>query len=493
MRRIFQLALLISALSISGQDIEKELVIEEGYKVPAYGFTDDGSFYFQTNKRMLSSKDKNTTFTKYNSQTLEIDYTYKPDKPFEIIETSPNAEKILFRASKVISFKGNNFNVLDNNGNTKKFKGKDWLPKKFEVIDDFMSKDYFVTIGYDGKIKYKKRENKDYKIFRRDLNTLESKNIDFNLPDVFLDKEDVFLRYQVLEYTDDSFTIIAKFFTDKNEKGKYPRKQKYILATYDYDGNLDKKQIFETKLTDANMKFVVSNAGLVAYKVVEYTYFKDGVLRYRYRYVAQPTASGAVYVDIKKKSYYTYGLVASEKSKYGSGFMLDKFDYDGNKIWSKMIIALPKMKDDDVANQNTSIDLYDLGDKLGLSVNNKKEDFTKIYEFDKVNGEILEEKEFGDYKRYNLNGFGSLDNMHSNEFISSYVFKNNFSKKHVLNMSTVIGYALNEDFKNYIDSLADTKRKLHFISSINNTGIITIQANNKDNEFKLLKFNWNKI
>lgn len=493
MKFLLQIMILVSGLYLTAQSIEKKLIIEEGYKVATYGFADDGSFYLQTNKRVLASKDKDATFIKYNPQTLEIDYTYKPSEQFKIVDTSPNAEKILFNDSKTISFAKNNFNVLDNNGKTKKFEGDDWLPKDFVEIDDFMSKDYLVTIGYDKSVKYKKGENKDYKIFRRDLNTFESKTLDFNLPDIFLVGSDESLWYQVLKYTNDSFTVITKEFTDEDKNGKKPRKQKYILARYDYDGTLDETQILETKLLDPNMKFVSSNVGLVAYKQELYVYTnKDGFVEYRTRNVRQPTASGAVYADVENKYYYTYGIVASEKSKYGSGFMLDKFDYDGNNIWSKFIVAFPKMKDSDIAGTSTRLRLFDLGDKLGLSIINKKEDFTKIYNLDKITGEILETKEFGDYKYYNLNGFGSFDNMYSNEFISDYVFKDSFSKKQILDIDTIIGYALNEDFKNYIDSLAGTKKKLHFITSINSDGITTIQANNKDNEFKLLRFNWNK-
>lgn len=483
------------------QDTQQKLTIGEDRRVSNYGFTEDGSFYMKTSKRVLSAKAKDAEFIKYNAKTLEVDYTYKPDGNFFIKETSPEGDAILFDDSKGLlgSFVGNKYNVLHQNGNVKKFEGKDWVPEDFIVISDYISKDYYAALGYlKGRKNFKKGKNKEYKLFRRDLKTFKSITTNFNLAAIEIEDqskdegkgkkkkdEEVKLTYQIIENTNESFTLLSKQFFDFDEKDKNARTQAYYLKTYDYDGTLIQEHTLKTKIDNAEMNYQFAYTDGDAYKIVYTTYVDSkGNTKTRTRYYPRPKASGNVLIDRENKFFYTWGIVASKKSKSGSGFIISKFDFDGVQLWSKTEKAFPDLKDDDIRGPKTNIRLVDAGDNLGLSIYNKKEDFTVIYQFDKSNCNIIEKKEFGDYKYI----MGMVGKQH---FVSSYKFKDNFSKKYTLDMNSVIGYTLNKNFKKFVDSFSGTKKQLNFISSINKNGVVTIFADNKEQDFRLLKFDWN--
>ena len=469
------------------QDAEQKLVIEEGRNVTNLGFTDDGSFYMSTSKRVMSAKAKKTEFTKFNAETLEVDYIYKPKGNFSIKETSPKGEVIFFDDSGFFqSGSEDHYNVLHQNGEVTSYQKKEWVPDDFVIISDYISKDYYAALGYmKGRKNFKKKENKEYKLFRRDLKTFETFSTDFDLTTLETASEGEKFTYQILEHTNDTFTLISKHYSDKNDKGKNSRTQEYYLLTYNYNGAIVNEYMLKTKIPFDDMNYMNAYTGKDSYKVVHSTYTNSsGELKTRINYYPRPIASGNILVDRENKFFYTWGLIAGEKAKHGSGIMINKFDFNGKNLWNKSEKVFSDIKDKDIAGYKTSIELVDAGTNLGLSINNKKEDFAIIFQLDKNSGEILEKKEYGDFKYvYGMPG--------KNHFLSSLKFKDEFSKKYTLDMATVIGYTLNKKFKAFVDSFSESKKQLNFISSINKNGVVTIFADNKDKDFRLLKFNWN--
>lgn len=496
-----KLSIILFCFIVTGsvaQDYSKPLEIPEGIKVANYGFTDEGSFYMTTQKRVLSAKDKDATFEKFNSVDLELDLTHKPDEQFRIRESSPFGDTFLYDNSASFSFNSDRpSSFLFSDGSTKTFEGEEWLPKDFIPISEFISKDYYVCIGHEkGRDKYKENGNdkvlqKQYKFFRRDLKTFESIYTDFELYDDIQVEEETVFPHKYLFHNDNDFTFFTKNFTETDKKGKHPKKVEYILSVYNFEGKLIKTKILTNEIDDKRLDFIGDiNLGPGSFEYV--TRYSN--IRKDWIQVQVPTiiSSGNVYNDTQNKAYYTFGIIKGDrKTKDKCMLMVDKFDYSGKKIWSKSFEQPTRSKKGQGFDEHvTSVHIVNTGKEIAFALPSFKNDYLKIMQVSKENGDITATQEYGNYKRNQLNGFGNFDNMYTNEFVSDFVFKDNFDKKFILDYETVIAYSLNPNFKDFLDRQKEPERKLNFITNITDNGIVTIMANNKDNDFKLLKFNW---
>jgi len=497
MKNIFNILCLIGICALNAQEINNKLDIPEGYTVSDYGFTDEGSLYIKTNKRVLSAKAKDATFKKYNSKTLELDLTHKPTEQFRIRKSSPNGETFLYDNSGSFAWNSEEpSSILHADGTVKNFEEKDWTPEDFIMISDFINKDFYVAIGYEkGREKFKgKKKNKDYKLFRRDLNTFQSYYTDFDLTrDVVIDEEEKKFEHQFLEHSDENFTLITKNYLMKDDKGNHPKKVDYVLSIYDYEGKLKETRTLTNEIEDKRLKFKSTNMGPGSYRYEYKTYTSmKGGMKTTTITIPQHISFGNVHNDIENQVYYTYGIInGGNKTKNKCVFMLDKFDYSGTKIWSKSYNQPTRnKKGQGFENFVTKVKLVDTGNTLGVTLADMGNDYLSVVQINKSDGEIISTEGFGDFKRNGLNGFMNFDNMYTNEFVSDYVFKDRFGKKMILDFDTLIAYSLNPEFKNFIDSKTSTEIKLNIITNITSNGIITILADNKDNNFNLMKFNW---
>lgn len=483
---------------ISAQDVEKELDIPEGYNVSRYGFTDEGSFYLTTNKRVLSAKAKDATFKKFNANTLELDLIHKPKEQFRIRKSSPNGETFLYDNSGAFAWNPEEpSSILLEDGSTKSFEGKDWTPENFILISDFINKDFYVALGYEkGRGKFKGRnENKDYKLFRRDLKNFQSYYTDFDLTkEINSNDEEIKFEHQFLSHTDENFTLITKNYSQKDDKGNHPKSVDYVLSIYDYEGNLQETRTLTNEIQDKRLNFKSIDMGSGSFKYEYSSYVNSkGQMRTRTITIPQHISFGNVHEDVENQVYYTYGIInGGRKTKNKCVFMLDKFAYSGEKIWSRSYDQVTRQKKGQgFENYVTKVNLVDTGDNLGITLADMGNDYLSVLQIDKADGKIVSKDGYGDFKRNGLNGFMNFDNMYTNEFVSDYVFKERFGKKIILDFDTLIAYSLNPEFKKFIDAQKNSDRKLNFITNITDNGIVTIMAENKDNNFKFLKFNWN--
>lgn len=488
MKKIIILALICLITKLSAQDTQKKLTLDKGYTIARYGFTTGGALYILTNKKMLSAKARDASFYKYNAETLDLDYSYKPTKNFNILETSPKGEKVLFNDSKTISLAKNNLNILNENGEVKEYEGDQWIPKDFIVITRFISKDYYVALGHQKG--QKKSKNHLYQMFSRNLNTFESTMVTFELPKIPNVEESKEFEFQIVDHTNDSFSILTKNFKDYTKKIS-PQTQEYILAEYNYQGELIKTQTLITKIDDSNLSYRTANTGPDSYDEVVSTYSKsDGSFGTHMSYVPNPISRGNIYIDLINKTYYTYSIIGSKKSKYGSGFLINKFDFTGKLLWTQKEIIATKKEKFEITGHRTYVKFLHTNSYIGFAISNFKDNYAYIFKINPQNGEIILQKNFKKMKAYQLGGFGNFDTLYSNEFVSDFTFKENFPKSLVLDVETLTAYILNEKFKTYIDNLKNTKNKLNIISSINKNTVTTIQADNKNDDFKLLIFKW---
>ena len=492
MKKITLLAFIV-AFNANSQDFSKKIEVPEGSEVSNYGFTRAGIFHVTASKKTYSGKKRNPLFRKFNPTNLDLDFEYRLKEPFRVEESSQYGDAFLYDNSPpiglVTSKKPSDFLFTD--GSVKNYDGKDWLPDDFVSITEFISKDYYISLGYTkGRANYKRKEKhtnietkKQYKFFRRDLKTFESLYTDLNLrAEIEIDEETEFI-FQYLDHDDQHFTLLTKNFFDKDENGKHPKKVEYILPIYNYDGDLVETRILTAEIEDKRLDFqggVRLGKGSFALKTVYSTVKKD----WTQAWVPQPIASGNVYNDIENQTYYTFGIITGgSKTKNKCVFMLDKFDYKGKKLWSKSYEQPTRAKKGNGFKDYVDhVRLVDAGNNLGIALADYKNEYFKVIEVNKESGEILNSVDYAGLSRYKLKYY--------DQFTSSFVLKDAFDKKFGLDYETIMAYSLNTKFKDFIDTQKQPDQPLNFVTSITDRGIVTIMANNKDNDFTLMKFNW---
>ncbi len=491
MKKLVTIITLFALSTIAAQDVEKSITISEDLKISGFGFTADGSPHISTYKKIASTKSKEAEFTRFNKESLEADLTFKHDELFVIRKNSLEGEKFLYQSSKVFNWSVDDpSNVLNQDGTTQSFEGEDWIPEEFTLLSDFVSKDYYIALGYEQENKLlKKKEERAYKLLRRDLKTFELIYKDFKLTEENPDKEDSVYKHEYIEHSNENFTLLTKKYSKLDDKDDYPSQVEYILSLYNYEGVLQETRILKNQIEDKRLRYKRAETGLEAYKEVIVRVRGDTGMENKSFTMPRHISSGNVYNDLVNKAYYTYGIVSGDrKTKNKCVFMLDKFDYTGKKIWSKSYEQPTNQKKGEGFKEIvTTIRLVDTGVSLGIALADVGNDYVSVVKVNKTNGEITSKKDLGGLKR---NAFLIYANLNSNKLITTYSIKEAFGKKIAFELETLMAYSLNTEFQKFIDSKIGLEKKLVITSNITHHGIVTIDTNHEDGIVNISKFNW---
>ncbi len=461
------LLIAIITTQIYSQDIVKDIDVPDKHYIISANYTKDGSAVIKTNKFSLKSKGSEAVIFNFDSE-LNLNYRINPKYRFSFVSASEGAKSVLYNNSSIFS-STKKFNVLDEKGEEKIYDGKEWLPKNFILNSFFISDNEFLGLGYDkARRDIKKGKSGTYQLFKRSLKDFTSVNtIEFSLPE-FEDNSGKKSRgYFLVDRTDDVFTLLTKDVDTK--------KQKYVIAIYSYNGKLLNTIILNENINDENQFLSDANLDSNSYILISSTNANSGKSSNSYRKTT--SAYGSVYFDRKDKAIYTYSLYSSKKSKFGSGYILNKYSLSGDLLWTSKKEIFSKKTHKEIDGIKTIVTLVNTNNNLGFSVTNSKEDYAFTYNIDKISGKVI-----------NSLAYNELDRL--NPIDDFYSIKDSFSKKIFLDTDSIIATSISNKVKNYFLSLSNTESKLYFKSAIVNDGIIMTQVDNKNRTFKLLKFYW---
>lgn len=463
MKNLFLKLFILSSLISNGQEITKKINIPEKHYIISADFFDNGGVILKTNKFTLNSKGKEANILNFNSN-LDLQYQINPKNRFHFVRASPNGKKVLFNKSFMTS-DSKKFNILDEKGNEIIYDGKEWLPNDFVNTSFFITDKEYTCIGYFKNRKdIKKGKSRTYQIFKRNLTNFETEVKEVNAPK--FEGEEKRYTFFFLDRSNDDYSIITKDFPT-------PLSQRDIIGVYDYNSLINKTIVLNTTLNDENLSFPEANYNSDSYKIITRTNTKGNTSN-----SLKPTsrAYGGIYLDKKNKKIYTYSLFTSKNSKYGSGFLLTKYNWDGTLLWSKREEIFTKKNHKNISGFQTSVKFNTIEtDKIGLTIFNKKEDYFISCIMNKENGDLIEVENFDELKRID-----PINNLYS--------LKGVFPKNIFLNPDTVIATIFNPEVKQYISSKTGSKAKLYFLSTTNVNGVTMVQVNNKNKEYKVLKF-----
>lgn len=450
-------------LTVYGQDIIKEMDVPGNHYIISTNYSKNGSVIIKTNKFSLNPKGSKPNIFNYDSQ-LNLRYKIQPDYKFSFIDCSDDGGKVLFNKS-FFSDSTKKYNLLDEKGEAKFYDGNEWLPKNFVLNDFFMTSNEHISIGYEKNRKdIKKNKSGTYQLFKRDLNNFKSLGVtEFLLP-----KFDVKGDYKLISHGKDDFTIFTKDVLEL-------RNQKYIIAKYSNDGTLLKSTVLDSNLNSSDIYLADVNLNSHSYEIIQGV---NGSGKSRISYKPTVYAYGDVFIDDEDSSFYTYSIFTSRKSKFGSGFIIKKYDVSGKLIWESKHEFFSKKTHKEIEGDDTLVHLVNTNNGLGLSVSNSKDDYAFIYNLDKKDGKIIDSKTY-----YELNRIDPV-----NFF---YTLKDSYSKKVLLDPMAVILSATSQKVHDYLKSFSESKSKKYFKGLIVNDGVILVQIDDtKKRTFKILKFYW---
>jgi len=473
------ISLLISFNSFS-QDFIKEISLPESYTISDYGFTYNGNFYLTTNKKMLSSKLKDEVFTIYDKNSIEKINTYKLETNNSVLRgVSPNANTIIFDYPKLLGSKSKFFRILNSDGDTKtisdeNIEGDLYNDPKTGIMD-------FTTNSFYYAIARKEKNSNENFLLKRSLSTASVEYTKVEISPIKTDKD--FLRWRINKISDNNFILLAKDFINETS-------DRYHIAFFDETAQLIKKVTLQITLPDNFLCYSNNGAGTWELLIVSSKNFNYPA------FIPTDETAGNVCVDNKNKVFYTYGLYSSKKKFssgiYTNGFYVYKFDWEGKLLWKKMqnfdIKSAIKNKHDAY---KTVVNFYNISDfNIGLCIKPSNDENIQLFNINANSGEIIEAKNM----RYKISNFGNLpnfNNMNKNDKSQfTYILKDDYSKKLVLNLDAIAGAFFNRKFNDYLLSKKDNKNNLNFISTINDSGILVFQSDNKDHQFQLIKFDW---
>lgn len=200
------------------------------------------------------------------------------------------------------------------------------------------------------------------------------------------------------------------------------------------------------------------------------------------------SATGNVYVDLKNKIFYIYGLYTDtiDKDFYNSkfsGFYICKYTFEGKLIWK----IEKEISDEKEFNKNTvayfmDFHFFHLNDnQLGFGIKKTKDEFAFINEIDAEKGEITRDAKVT-YKVDNILLYG----IRGGSFPTGYSVDKIFGDNN-LNMFTIYANFFNPKVADFFKS--QIKSKFNYDTSITKNGIFIIEENVKENSFRLMKFN----
>lgn len=361
--------------------------------------------------------------------------------------------------------------VFDENGNVKDFKFED-IERENEIYDrfSFLNDDYAFLFGLKKKKNSKKKDIEEYQIHKRSLKDFSTQFYDFTPPKFNNEKETE--KWGLGSFFNDRFYMMNK---DLNKERSVDI---YNIVGYNMNNEIISTVSIPVKLE--NKYFSPSSNGFG-----ESTVIQD---EHTSKHSLSESATGNVYVDLKNKIFYIYGLYTNtiDKDFYNSkfsGFYIFKYTFEGKLIWK----IEKEISDEKEFNKNTvayfmDVHFFYLNDtQLGFGIKKTKDEFAFIYEIDSEKGKITRDAKVN-YKVDNILLYG----IRGGSFPTGYSVDKIFGENNV-DMFTIYANFFNPKVADFFKS--QIKSKLNYDTSITKNGIFIIEENVKENSFRLLKFN----
>lgn len=468
----------------------KEVQITTDKLLQEYKFTDNGLVYFLCGNMHSSMKTTaNKIISVYDAdlnKQSEITLPSLKDINVRVI-TSPSGnflgfnERNTFEYSELDSYDYDSDyflnNYFDNSKDYKLLAERNSEGPLKDIIKRFYTDDYQIYFGklklINSRKKFKGEEFSELYFYRTDIKTLKTKLIKIDFPTESFPNAKMYYQYQ--SHTNEKVFFILNELVDEGKKNVCN------LVSFDYEGKLIDKIPFTMELE--SKEFLEANA-LSLYNV------ENRALSNKNGTMASDKTDGtsvSVKLDPDGKSFYSYGYSCDEnprKGKLSTGYYIYKYDFNGTILWKL------EKKINEKEHSSKHADFKGVTDNLVLINDNKiafwnQRNYTKNTEFyiiDAATGKVLDTKTSEITKNDDL----KLSRHKSFTGLKSNLAVDKLSKKVRLDMNTIFAYNFSPEVKKYINSLQEGK----FVGYLNKNGIYLILENDKEDNYKLLKFNW---
>ncbi|MCG2611136.1 hypothetical protein LZZ90_06420 [Flavobacterium sp. SM15] len=390
--------------------------------------------------------------------------------------TTPTGRLSGFYRQAATAFSEKNSHYFSSNNEQKIIEGKKNRGPLKEVIKVFNTDSHQICFGKHEKRKFKSimagTEYTDLYFYMTDVKTLATKLVKIDLPMQSFPNARVFYQYQ--SHTNEKvFFILNELYNDN-------KKNVCALVSFDYEGKLIDNIPFTMELEQEKIFNKYTNGGS-----------ENSILKgYRRDYaVYESTDGGAVKLMIapNQNSFYVYGLFSTKDKKDEQvlgGFYIHKFDSKGNLLWK---VQKDHRNDQDTQKNYVTGQTFKLiflnNNSLGFWCKRFLSDVSVFYKINLENGEILENKPTTilgavDFEFSRKKAFGGLKD--------SDLYIADGSDKIRMDMNTICAINFNADVKQYINGKVGVKFAAHLFEN----GIYLIEENSKENQYKLLKFDW---
>jgi hypothetical protein len=192
------------------------------------------------------------------------------------------------------------------------------------------------------------------------------------------------------------------------------------------------------------------------------------------------------YIVDNEKNLYFYGLFGTNGKKSifenPKGFYISKFNSEGKLLWTKSDFINNKSFNNYSSVTNLQVKLFSKGDKLDFVIFTPK--FNNILIFKELNsntGSINIEKDIT-FEESAVMGMSI-----QKDFLLAFLHLKDWKKIRINPMGLVI-YEINSKFKNYVDSLKNSKNKIYLNAHQFQKGIWLIESDN-ETYYKVTYFN----
>ena len=480
MKKLPLLLLVLSVLS-NAQIVKKTFPYSKNTN---YGINKSGKIYISREKELKIFNEKDfTEELSYQSEDYLYAYFVNEDASNILINTRDSKIVVVDPISLLFKSKDDYFDRFSLNlqGNLKGIpelsKKEKKLLKGEEVVLFYTNTD---KISFRVEKSKKKKTKKEWKyfIYKRSLNSFKRSEVEFFIPEI--ESKEEILEFYLIDYDDDSFSIMTHTYDGFLKKDKDPSIQNTIVLKYNFEGKLLKNTVLTNSIDSSIFQF--NPVG--SFKQISNEYDVKTIYQMNGSYPEiRPNEQATGFVKIIDGFYYYYSFIGSKKSKYDSKLIVSKFDTNGKLFWAKEF----ELKEGDKTSFDdrieTAVLFTKLQDKICVSFSEISDDYLGIFLLDDNDGGVINDISFEDIK-YNINN----RYLYSSEL--TMTFKDVYSSKLEFDIFSIHAVLLKPSFESYLKSLKNTKRKLNVYSEFmqKDNEIVNKIINDKDDVITFAKF-----
>lgn len=471
MKKIFILAFgLVSFASLAQKTIVEEKFEKDNVPLSFHVYPNFNEITIEKGSiPSMSWKRKIKTVTRFNSNgTNKVLLTNGNQMDFE----NNTFDNSVFIASDFASAKWNNdfkvysensvSNLLDKNLKHSYF-NNEYL---FQVSND----EYNITLDLLKDVVY---------LYKTNIKTLKSEKILLDIPFKNLNLKEYYKLKKLFihtKYNKDNFEISYKLIAPNLLSVETVR------LVFDYSGKLISNTKFPIVLgqnlvqsyNGAGVNIIVS--GPINSTKLPFNLENDfNVVDMMDNVENQPSVNN--YIVDNEKNLYFYGLFGTNGKKSifenPKGFYVSKFNSEGKLLWTKSDLISNKSFNNYSSVTNLQVKLFSRGDKLDFVIFTPK--FNNILIFKELNsktGSLNIEKDI------TFEESAVLGMSVQNDFLLAFLHLKDWKKIRINPMGLVV-YEINSKFKNYVDSLKNSKNKIYLNAHQFEKGIWLIESDNQ--------------